>query len=234
MKLFDTLIKSIIVMIFLLFIYAVNQMQDMKHLLERFYEYDGKKINLTQVKVIEPRVDYIISYEDAEDFDTFYRHSKQINDREITLLKKLLKEAQKSDFYEVQVLVYFLFDDQKIFLYRSPHYLKTIHTYSVNDHLLGVLKNYGIDDFQYQSIARIKGEIYTDKEKFIDDVVHLGKLKKSAWVQKNIPLLGMGKKGDAFMRKREVGEDEKILTDEQREAIVEAVEKAYSIYLGIK
>jgi hypothetical protein len=234
MKLFDRLIKSIIVVIFVLFLFALNQMQEMKSLLTRFYEYDGKKINLTQVKVIEPRVDYIISYDDASDLDTFYRHSEQINEKEIDTLEKVLKEAQKSDYYEIRLLVYLLFDDQKIILYKSPLYFKTVHKYSVNANMLHVLKNYGIDDFQYKGIASLQGEIYTDKEKFVDDVVRLGKLKKSAWSQKNIPLLGMGKKAAVFMRHAESYEHENLLQDKDIQAIIKALRDAYQTYMSIQ
>ena len=221
-------------MIFFLSLFALNQMQEIKSLLTRFYEYDGKKINLTQVKLIEPRVDYIISYDDASDLDTFYRHSEQINEKEIATLEKILQKAQQSDFYEIRFLVYLLFDDTKIVLYKSPLFFKTVHRYSVNENMLRVLKNYGIDAFQYKGIASLQGNIYTDKEKFVDDVVRLGKLKKSAWSQKNIPLLGMGEKAAAFMRHVESYEHENLLQDKDIKAIIKALRDAYQTYMSIQ
>lgn len=234
MKLFDGLIKSIVILIFVLFLFALYEIQEIRTLLTRFYEYEGKKINLIQVKEIEPRVDYMIAYDKSSDLDTFYRHSQQITEKEIASLNEILQKAQKSDFYEIEFLVYLLFDDQKIVLYHSPLFFKAVKHYSVNDNMLQTLKNYGIDEYQHKGIASIKGQVYQDKERFIDDVVHLGKLKKSEWSKKNIPLLGMDQRAAAFTKQLDGNEHEKLLQDEDREKIIQALQRAYQTYMSIQ
>jgi hypothetical protein len=98
--------------------------------------------------------------------------------------------------------------------------------------MLEVLKNYGIDNYQYNSLMAIKDQKYADKNKFIDDVVRYGKLKKSQWSEENIPNLGIGKEAMNFLS--QTGGEENLLKDEDVTAIIETLAKTYEEYIGIQ
>ena len=104
----------------------------------------------------------------------------------------------------------------------------------MNDYLLETLDNYGIDEFQYKNLSALKGKVYTDRDKFVDDVVMYAKLKKGSWIDENIPKLGLGKNGVKFMNGVSNEIKENHLRDEDINNIILNLEKALNVYEEIK
>jgi len=199
-----------------------------------FYEYKNSKINLLQVKKIDAKVSYYATLAEDRSEDINKKFSTTFNRAEIKNIQSFLTVAKNSKFYNIEIVAYMMFDEIRVELYRSDRYIKYAAHYSVNDYLLKTLENYGIDDFQYNSLLTLKDKVYTDKDKFVDDVVSCAKLKKGSWSQENIPKLGLGKKGLKFMDNVAHEINEKHLSDEDIESIVLNLQKALRTYEEIR
>lgn len=233
MKIVDTLSKVSLILILIVLTVGVVKISNMGKSESNYYEYNNMKINLAQIETIKPRVDYIITYKEDANIDIFRKYSTSLNIQEIENIRGFLKLAQKSEFYNVQIVAYMMLDTHKVELYRSQHYLKYPATYSVNDDLLSRLSGYGLDDFQYKNLLKLKDIVYKDVNKFFDDVVSYAKLKKSNWAKENIPELGRGANANKFMQNIDSKLEEKSLTLEDIEEIVESMKDAHEKYLGI-
>jgi len=231
MKFLDILSK---VATFLILVIIIIVMLDLQDKPSMFYEYKDSKINLTQVKKIEPRVDYIITLKEDKSRDIFRKYSTPLNEKEIKNIEAILSLAQKSEYYNVEIIAYMMLDAQKVDLYHSNRYVKRVSNYSVNENLLDTLSNYGLDDFQYSNLEKLKGVVYEDSIKFLDDVVAYAKLKKSGWSEDNIPTLGLGTDGIKFMKNipQEVADNN--LSNDDIKGIVGSLNNAYSMYTDIK
>lgn len=234
MKFLDILSKLSIVLILVILIIGVNKLIYIEKNESKFYEYNNMKINLAQVKVVRARVDYIITYKEDDNIDIFRKYSTSLNAQELENIKGFLTLAKKSEFYNIEIETYMLFDKQKIALYRSPHFLKHATTYSVNADLLSQLSAYGLDSFQYENLTKIKDVVYDDVNKFFDDVVSYAKLKKSSWSQENIPRLGRGSNANRFMKNVDMQVVEKSINDEDIQTIIVNMQDSYDVYVGIK
>lgn len=233
MKILDLVSKIAILVILLVLSIGVNKLILIQKE-AKFYEYNDSKINITQVKKVIPKMDYIITFKENNNIDVFRKYSKSLNEDEIARVKKLLSLAKKSEFYNVEIIAYMMLDDEKVVLYHSGHYLKHPTTYSVNEDLLSKLSAYGLDDFQYENLSKIKDVVYEDVNKFFDDVVDYAKIRRSNWSKENIPQLGLGANANKFMSRVDKKAEENPLGDEDIEPIIEELNSAYSHYLGIE
>ena len=234
MKFLDIFSKLSILLILVILIVGVTKLVNIEKHESKFYEYNNMKINLAQVKVIRARVDYIITYKEDDNIDIFRKYSTSLNAQEIENIKGFLTLSQKSEFYNVEVETYMLFDKQKVALYHSPRFLKHATTYSVNENLLSKLSAYGLDSFQYKNLEKIKNVVYDDVNKFFDDVISYAKLKKSNWSQENIPKLGLGSNANKFMQNVDMSIPQKSMSDEDIKAIISKMQESYKVYAGIK
>lgn len=199
-----------------------------------FYEYENSKINLLQVKKITPRVSYYATLAEDKTEDINRKFSTIFHKVEIENIKKFLEVAKNSEFYNIEIAAFMLFDDKEIEVYKSSRFFKYAGQYSVNDYLLKTLDNYGIDKFQYKNLSALKGKVYTDKNKFVNDVVMYAKLKKGSWVDENIPKLGLGQNGLKFMNGVSNEIKENHLQDEDIEKIILNLQKALNVFEEIK
>lgn len=199
-----------------------------------FYEYRNSKLNLSHVKKINSRVSYYATLAEDKTEDINKKFSTTLNRAEIENIKSFLIAAKNSKFYNIEIVAFMMLDEIKVELYKSDKFIKYAGHYSVNDYLLKTLENYGVDDFQYNNLLTLKDEVYTDKDKFVNDVVTYAKLKKGSWTAENIPKLGLGKKAIKFMDNTVNEIKEKHLTDEDIEQIILNLEKALKTYEEIR
>jgi len=234
MKFLDIFSKVSILLILVILIIGVNKLINIEKHESKFYEYNNMKINLAQVKVVRARVDYIITYKEDNNIDIFRKYSTSLNVNELENIKGFLALAKGSEFYNIEIETYMLFDKQKIALYHSPRFLKHANTYSVNEDLLSKLSAYGLDGFQYKNLTKIKDVVYDDVNKFFDDVISYAKLKKSNWSQENIPKLGLGSNANKFMKNVDMQVAQKSINDEDIKIILKNMKESYEVYAGIK
>jgi|GEM_PF-5399836 len=234
MKLQEIIYKVLVLFMLSLLSIGLFKLIDKRENKTNFYEYKNSKINLLQVKRIVPRVSYYATLAEDNTEDINRKFSTVFNKKEIDNIKEFLTLAKNSEFYNIEIVTYMMFDDQEIELYKSERYFKYAGQYSVNNYLLETLDNYGIDEFQYKNLSALKGTVYTDKEKFINDVVMYAKIKKGSWTDENIPKLGLGKNGIKFMDGISQGIKENHLQDEDISNIISNLEKAFNIYEEIK
>lgn len=234
MKLQDIIYKVLVLFMLLALSIGVFKLVDQANDRGVFYEYKDSKINLLQVKQIKPRVSYYATFAEDKTEDINRKYSTTFNIDEIKNIKKFLTVAKDSEFYNIEIVAYMMFDGREVELYKSDRFFKYAGQYSVNDNLLITLKNYGIDDFQYNNLVSIKDKIYTDKESFVNDVVMYAKLNNGSWTKENIPKLGLGKNGLKFMNGISDEIKENHLIDEDIEIIISSLQKALDSYEEIK
>ena len=234
MKLQEIIYKVLVLFMLVMLSVGVFRLVEKSGKKANFYEYKNSKINLLQVKRITPRVSYYATLAEDKSEDINRKFSTIFHKKEIENIKEFLEVAKNSEFYNIEIVAYMMFDNKEIELYKSDRYFKYAGQYSVNDYLLETLDNYGIDKFQYKNLSALKGKIYTDKDKFVNDVVMYAKLKKGSWTGENIPKLGLGKNGVKFMNGVSEEIKERHLIDEDIKNIVMNLEKALSIYEEIK
>jgi len=198
-----------------------------------FYQYDDRKINLLQIKEIRGGIDYIITHKGDEYIELFQKHRLSLDEKNIHKVVSRLKEVYKSEYYSAELVAYMIFDDEKIELFHSKRYLKKVENYSVNEYLLKVLKSHGIDEYQYRNIETLKGKVFNDREKFLEEVTTVGKLKKDGWCEKNIPVLGLNENGIRFMNSIDIEDKERLLTEKEIEKIEDALFEALDKYESI-
>lgn len=234
MNILDNLYKVLVLVLLFSITIATYSLVGMNKKGGNFYTYKDTKINLLQVKKIHPRVSYYatLSSDSLPEINKLF--STTLNDKEIQNIEKFLKLSQDSEFYNIEIQAFMMFDDQKIELYKSPTYTKYARKYSVNPYLLETLKIYGLDDFQYANLLKIKDKIYTSKEKFLEDVLTYARLKHSHWSEKNIPILGLGEKAAKFMHNVDTNEKENLLDVKGISEILHGLKEANEKYLGIK
>jgi serine/threonine protein kinase len=201
---------------------------------ENFYEDKDTKINLLQVKKIYPRVSYYATFSSDSLGEIHKLFSTTLNEKEISNIHHFLSLAKEKEFYNVEITAYMMLDDTKVELYKSKTYTKFAKNYSINPYLLDTLRIYGLDDFQYKSLLKIKDKTYTSKEKFLEDVVSYARIKRSDWSEKNIPILGLGEKGAKFMNGIEELDGENLLDNAAIAEIVKGLRSSYEKYIGIK
>lgn len=198
-----------------------------------FYEYENKKINLAQVKLIQPRIDYIVTLSQDKEKDMHRVYSTSLNDEEISKIEKFLELSKHSDFYDIKIYAYMMLDNQKVDLFESKRYIKLPSKYVISQHMLDVLKTYGLDNLQYKNLFKYKSKKFIKKDEFVDFVIDRAKLKRSDWLVAKIISLGLGYKEKVFMSKIAIDETEHLLDDNEEE-IIDSLKSAYGKYLGIK
>lgn len=233
MKFLDIISKLSIFLILIILIVGVTKFISIEKNESNFYEYKNMKINLEQVKMVEAKVDYIITYKEDDNIDIFRKYSTPLNSNEIANIEGFLSLAKTSEFYNVEIVTYMLFDKQKIELYHSPRFLKHATTYTVNENLLSQLSVYGLDEFQYKNLTKIKNVVYDDANKFFNDVLAYAKLKNSNWSQEHIPKLGLSANANKFMSSVDMKVEQKSLNDENIKAIINNMKESYGTYNGI-
>ena len=234
MKLQEIIYKVLVLFMLVVLSVGVYKLVEKDNSKTNFYEYKNSKINLLQVKKITPRVSYYATLAEDKTEDINRKFSTMFHKEEIQNIKKFLELAKNSEFYNIEITVFMMFDNREVELYKSNRFFKYAAQYSVNDYLLETLNNYGIDEFQFKNLSAQKGKVYTDKEKFVNDVVMYAKLKKGSWTDENIPKLGLGKKGVKFMNGVTQEIKEYHLQDEDINNIISNLEKALSAYEEIK
>ena len=233
MKPLDILTKVSTLIIAALMLFGVYTLMKIDKKATNFYEVDNKKINIKQVKEIVPKVDYIITYKEDKNVDIFRKYSTSLNPKEIQNIKQFLELAMASEFYNVEVASYMKFDKRTVELFHSEHYLKKVTNYSVNDELLSTLNSYGIDDFQYKNLEKLKNKVYEDRDTFLNEVTSYAKLRKDAWIERTITTIGLGDNGIKFMKNIDAKTQEQNLTQEGIEIIIDGLQDSYAQYVGI-
>ena len=234
MNLQEIIYKVLVLFMLVVLSVGVFKLDDKRESKTYFYEYENSKINLLQVKKITPRVSYYATLAEDKTEDINRKFSTVFHKKEIQNIKEFLTLAKNSEFYNIEIVAFMMFDNKEIELYKSDRYFKYAGQYSVNDYLLETLDNYGIDEFQYKNLSALKGKVYTDRDKFVDDVVMYAKLKKGSWTDENIPKLGLGKNGVKFMNGVSNEIKENHLQDEDINNIILNLEKALNVYEEIK
>lgn len=234
MKLLDVLSRVSVVLVFVLMVLILNKLDDVEIKSKNFYEYKNTKINLNLIKNITPRVDYIITYKEDKLEDIFRSYSTTLDEEEINNIHSLLDFAQKSEFYSVEIIAYMKFDERDVELFLSDKYVKKPSSYRVNQSMLTTLRDYGIDDFQYNNLVKLQDKVYESAALFYEDVTAYAKLKKDAWTEQNIPLLGLGDNGVRFAQNINLKSEERVLTQEDVTTIIKGLEAAYSEYKSLK
>ena len=234
MKIVEITQKISIYIIVILLIVITSKLINMESEESQFYEYKNSKINLKQVKKIIPRLEYIITYKEDDNIDVFRKYTTPLNPKEIKNVENFLYLAQKSEFYNVEVISFMLFDDEKIPLYHSQRFLKSPANYSVNENMLSKLSSYGLDDMQYENLKQLKKKVYNDANVFFEDVISYAKIKRSEWSQENIPKLGLGLNAEKFLSTLSDGVEQRELTKKEILEIVKELKKSYKQYDGIE
>ena len=234
MKLQETIYKVLILFMLIVLSVGVFKLNEKSQSKTNFYEYKNSKINLLQVKRITPRVSYYATLAEDKTEDINRKFSTIFHKKEIHNIKEFLELAKNSKFYNIEIVAYMMFDDIEVQLYKSESFFKYAGQYSVNDYLLETLHNYGIDEFQYKNLSALKGKMYTDEKKFVDDVVMYAKLKKGSWTDENIPKLGLGQNGVKFMDGVSQEIKENHLRNEDIQNIILNLQNALNIYEEIR
>ena len=234
MKLQEIIYKVLVLFMLIVLSVGVYKLDNKDGCKINFYEYKDSKINLLQLKRITPRVSYYATLAEDKSEDINRKFSTIFHKKEIQNIKEFLILAKNSEFYNIEIAAFMMFDNKEIELYKSDKFFKYAGQYSVNDYLLETLGNYGIDEFQYKNLSALKGKVYTDRDKFVDDVVMHAKLKKGSWTDENIPKLGLGKNGVKFMNGVSHEIKENHLQEEDINNIISNLEKALKVYEDIK
>ena len=233
MKLEEKVKLLLLVSILIALISGLFCLKNISAKVTNFYEYENKKINLAQVKLIQPRVDYIVTLSQDEEKDMHRVYSTSFNEEEISKIEKFLELSKQSDFYDIKIYAYMMFDNQKVDLFESKRYIKLPSKYTITQHMLDILRSYGLDNLQYKNLFKYKSKEFTNKDEFVDFVIDRAKLKRSDWLVAKIISLGVGYKEKVFMSKISIDEKELLLEDNEEE-IIDSLKNAYGKYLGIK
>lgn len=202
--------------------------------LSNFYEYENKKINLAGVEHIQPRIDYVATLSQDKSEEMHHKYSTQFTPQEIVKIEDILNLTKESDFYDIQINTYMMFDNEKINLFQSKRFVKLPAQYKVNPYMLSTLKTYGIDDYQYQNLLKLTEQVFNNKDEFVNTVIERGKLRKSDWLITNIAILGVGQKEGNFIKNIDNNTSQTLLSDDEIEDIVSSLKNSYENYLGIQ
>ena len=230
----ENITKVLLLIIIFIAGFATYNLIDINKKSTKFYEYEKGKINLLQVSKINPRVEYYATLSQDENLDINRKYSTTLNLDEISNIETFLATTKDSEFYNIEINTYMMFDNQRVNIYKSPRYVQLPSHYQVNDYMLSVLKVYGIDEFQYEGLMKLKEKIFEGREKFIDSVISVAKLNRSEWVLKNIPILGLGEKSAEFLTELDSDVKERFLSDSEIKIISEKLHGSYSSYMDIK
>lgn len=234
MKLQEIIYKVLVLFMLVVLSTGVFKLFEKEEEERNFFEYKNSKINLLQVKRITPRVSYYATFAEDKTEDINRKFSTIFHKKEIENIKEFLSLAKNSKFYNIEIVAFMMLDDIEVELYKSDRFFKYAGQYSVNEYLLETLDNYGIDEFQYKNLSALKDKVYTDKDKFVDDVVMYAKLKKGSWTEENIPKLGLSKNSIKFMNGVSQELKENLISDEDIVEIIMNLQKALNIYEEIK
>lgn len=222
---YKTIYYILLLVILSISTYMISNIYSLLENKSNFYEHNNTKINLLQVKKISTRVVYS---------DSNKHYNAALSEEEIMNIEKFLLQTSKKKFYNIQLSISFNFDNQVIQLYQSPRYLKLPKTYTINPYMLETLQTYGLDAFQYKSLQKLQDKMYKNKKKFVDDVITFARLKRNAWSENLIPLLGLGKDAHRFMQSIQENEKEHTMEVEDINIIILELHKARNKYLRIK
>ena len=230
------IVKSTIILLlaFLALRFLSDYVIEEKSCLSHFYDNGTEKINLLQVRSIQPRVDYTITLSDDPLDDMGKSYSTVMNTDEIQKITGFIKKAKESRFYRIKIDAYMMFDDKRIGLYSSKEYIKKPDTYRVSRYMLDVLQGYGLDSYQLANLEKLKDESYTNKTAFLNKVLQYGELSKNSWTEENIPLLGLGNKGIEFMRNIDANQSESLIRESDIEEIKASLEASLNRYIEIR
>lgn len=234
MKIIENVKVLLLLSILVALIFGLFCLKGINEKLLNFYEYENKKINLAGVKLIQPRVDYVVTLSKDKSEDMNRKYSTKFDLQEVAKLEEFLLLCQESDFYDIKISAYMLFDNEKINLFESKRYVKLPAHYKVNSHMLSTLQTYGIDEYQYQSLVKLTDQVFKSKEEFVNTIIDRAKLKRSDWLTTNIAMLGVGQKEGDFLKNIDSATTEFLITDDDIEEILGALKGAYDNYLGIK
>jgi hypothetical protein len=180
------------------------------------------------------KVDYIITYKEDSEKDIFSKYTTSLDENEIQNIHTFLENVSQSDYYNVEIVSYMLFDEKRLELFHSPRYLKLPSSYKVNKELLSTLQEYGVDDFQYKNLLKIEDKIYTDRTSFYKDVISFAKLKESQWLRNNIIRLGVDSKTAEFLENVDFKESEKLIGEKEIKESMSHLLDAYKSYEAIE
>ena len=233
MKLTENVKSLLLLSILVVVVASLFYLKEINAKVSNFYEYENKKINLKQVKLIQPRIAYVmtLSQDKVEDMHRVY--STSLNSEEISKIEKFLELSKQSKFYNIKIYAYMMFDNQKIDLFESKRYIKLPSKYVISQNMLDVLKSYGLDDLQYKNLLQNKSKEFKTRDEFVDFVIDRAKLNRSDWLVAKIISLGVGHKERTFMSKIDINQKELLLNGNEEE-IIDSLKSAYGKYLGIK
>ncbi len=218
----------VVLVVGLFFLKSINQKST------NFYEYEKSKINLTNVKYIQERVDYIATLSQDEERELHRKYSTHLNEEEIEKIEKILDLSKTSDFYDIQINAYMLFDNEKVAQFQSKRFTKLPSHYKVTPYMVNKLQGYGLDDYQHQNLTKLQEQLFTNRAEFVNTVIDRTKLRRSDWLVTNITLLGVGQKESQFLKNIDGNATDVLLEESDIKEIVNALKNAHSTYAGIK
>ncbi len=230
----ENISKVLLLLIVVIVGFAAFHLNEINQKSTKFYEYEKGKINLLQISKIIPRVEYYATLSQDNKIDINTKYSTSLNRNEIINIETFLATAKESEFYNIEITTYIMFDDQRVNIYKSPRYIKLPSSYRVNDYMLDILKMYGVDEFQYSALAKLKDKIFEDRDKFLTTVVSVAKLNRSDWVINNVPILGLGEKAAKFSTEMETDIEENQLDSDTISSIMKELDNSYNVYVQIK
>jgi len=230
----ENISKILLLLIVIIVGYASYNLEKINQKSTKFYEYEKGKINLLRISKINPRVEYYATLSQDNTIDINRKYATSLNNNEIKNIKTFLATAKDSEFYNIEIKTYIMFDKQRVNIYKSSRYIKLPSSYKVNDYMLDIFKVYGIDEFQYAELAKLKDKIFEDRDNFIDTVVRTAKLNRTEWVVQNIPVLGLGEKAAKFSVEIDNTTKENLLSSDTIDTIINELKKSYNVYTEIK
>jgi len=230
----ENISKLLLLVIIAIVLFIANTLDGINKNTKKFYAYDKGKINLQQVKKIHPRVEYYATLSQDKNLDLYKKYSTHFDIDEIDNINSFLATTHNSKFYNIEITAFLLFDNERVNIYRSKRYLKLPSNYTVSDYMLNILKMYGVDDYQYAQLEKLKGQLLASKKEFTAKIVSVAKLNNNDWVVKNVPILGLGEKAAKFLKEIDQEAQENLLSDDEIKTLIEDLKSAYSKYTEIK
>lgn len=201
-----------------------------------WYDYGNGKVNLANVSMIRPRIDYELTLATDPVKDVGKDYSEPLTKDAVERLVGILTQETlaKQDFYRVRFNIYVMFDTFQLELFKSEDYVKRPSKYEVNDHLLAELRGKNADEGLLGALAGLKGKVYGSREDFVKALAATNQLNmQNWWVQNELPELGLGEAGVKFAAQVKAVEEDKLLDEAQLKVLRTGIQDALEAYQDI-
>lgn len=201
-----------------------------------WYDFGNGKINLSQVSIIRPVMDYEFTLSTDEPKDVGRDYSEPMTEDSVNKVLSLLnkEEMEKHDFYRIKFSIYVMFDTFRLGLFESEDYVKKPSKYQINDYLLSELKSNGADKTVMEAVTSLNGKVFSSEEEFksalaATDALNMG----NWWVASVLPKLGLGESGAKFVEQVKDSNAELILDEKSISTLRDSIESALDSYDSI-